>query len=85
MAQTAEKIRPVKGNAIQVTIDRLVGERREPGLRDEFREKICEVLKISNRYTMLLNNTGAPATMTELGTISQILGVSVDELIQLED
>jgi hypothetical protein len=82
MEQTAEKIRPIKENLFALTIDRIVGEKRDSTLRETFRSRICGALGISNRYTMLLNNTVQPS-IRELLAFSQVLEVPLDDLIVL--
>ncbi|MBC6698059.1 hypothetical protein [Hymenobacter sp. BT190] len=83
MEQTEDRIRPIKENLFQVTIDRLVGEARDSSLRESIKRRICSELGITKRYTMLLNNTLQPS-MKDLLTFSQVLGVPMDSLIVLE-
>lgn len=81
-APTAVKIRPFVGNNIRLIIDAAVVREQNEALRDSYRQRICDELGISKRYTQMLNNIVQPS-LEDATTIAQILGVTVDELCML--
>lgn len=74
-------LRTPVSNAIETTIAKRVGEARDMGLVEVYRERICEALGMSSKgYTQLLNNNSWP-TVQQLAVIAQVLEVSMEELL----
>jgi hypothetical protein len=83
MEENQVKIRRYKANRIATFIDGRVSETDNPGLREEYRSRICTALQIGNRYTFILNNKVEPK-VSELVVIAQILDTSMDTIITTE-
>lgn len=77
-------IQPFERNRIRYIIESMVDKQCNEALRDTIRDSICAALGITNRYSMMLNNTVQPS-LKEATTIAQILEVSVDELYILSE
>ena len=77
-----EHVRVFVGNRIRTIIEVAVAQKQNPALREKYRQRICQALNISKRYTQMLNNIVQPS-LQDATAIAQILGVTVDELCML--
>lgn len=80
------KIKPCVANSIgQAIVKKAAGPRASQTERF-LRLSIAHALNASEKkVTRLINNTGQPPTMQELATIAQVLEVTIDQLIKLEE
>ena len=80
-----DAIKPLEANRIALVIHEKTQGRRGRQLQIALKKSIAQELSSSlTKVTRLLNNTDQP-TAHELVVIAQILGVTLDELIQLRD
>lgn len=80
-----EQIRPFEANRIALVICERTAGKRSRQLRKNLERSIAQALFTSlTKVTRLLNNTDQP-TAPELAVIAQVLRVSANDLIQLQE
>jgi transcriptional regulator with XRE-family HTH domain len=78
-------VRKFQANTIKFVVDGKVAEARDEALRDALLEKLRTAMDCGpKKVARLLSNADQP-TVQQLVAAAQVLGVSVDDLIKMED
>jgi transcriptional regulator with XRE-family HTH domain len=80
-----QKIKPFSANRIALVIEEKAQGKHGPRQRSALRAAIANALGTTlTKVSRMLNQTDQPTT-PELATIAQVLGVTTDQLIKLEE